>query len=63
MHIENVAKDEFRVCYTLDNGNMVSISISPEGIILDLYDEPGDPKSLGFTPNELEDFLNEQGVK
>lgn len=65
MYIEEIAKDEFRICYDLEGGKLISISVSREGIILDLYkdSEPGDPTTIGFTPGELAEYLEEHGNK
>lgn len=64
MNVELIAKEELRVCYNLEDGDLISISINTEGIILDLYERgEEDPISIGLTSYELVDFLKEHGIK
>lgn len=62
--VEYRYNDEVRVSYNTEEDGKVYITVSDEGIILDLYeDDEHDPYSLGFTLEELAEFLKERGVR
>lgn len=64
MIVNQYGNDEARINYEAQDGKQISISINREGIILDLYEHDQlEPTSLGFTVEELVEFLEEHGVK
>jgi hypothetical protein len=65
MSIEQIDKHELRVNENVEELGNINISISDQGIILDLYEsnDKGDPISVGFTYAELAEFIKEFGVK
>ena len=64
MIINQFGNDEARINYEAADGKQISISVTGEGIILDLYSHNDlEPTSLGFTVEELVEFLEEHGVK
>ena len=64
MEIIKVTDDEFRINYKTEDG-AISISAGSGGIIFDFFESDDDqnPFSMGFTIEELAEFLKEYGVK
>ena len=64
MEVKKITKDEFRINYKTEDG-AISISAGSGGIIFDFFESDDDqnPFSMGFTIEELAEFLKEYGVK